>query len=257
MGMFSLPLDNADAIAGRLRWSTACVMVLYLVDLVLSFVLSLVYQYSYVNLTFAFIGILLATGYFAARNKDLKMTGVFIALLSLVIALVLLGGTFTLISCYTTYKNYQVSKAVYPLYPTAPSVSLTQFSLLIVVLLIHPVLFLLDVSLLCLASRLRAFLRLEKSATREVEMQQKVMQHVEAIVKLMESEKSHSIPSPLSRSISTRRNSKPHIERQKSKDRGLASHPSNPHNKPHKTREEKFSSGPANEPSNAPGSAIL
>jgi len=213
MVLFPVPLDDTGKVAVRLQKCTIGALAVYIVDIVLSFILSLVYKSSYVNLIFAFMGFALTIGFIAARRRDLKLTGAYLVIMSVMLSLVLLGGVFTLISSIALWNNYKVSQIEYPIGYTPPSVAFPQFCMTIAVLLLHPILFLLDIYLLSLGSRLRGFLMIEKSSMKQIELERQVWQQVEAIAKLMATEKPHFIPG----SLSTRRNSKAKIEREKSK----------------------------------------
>jgi len=250
MGLFPTPVDDIGTVCVRLQKCAVGAIAVYITDIVLSFILSLIYQASYINLIFAFMGFSLAIGFIAGRRRDLRITGAFLIIMSVMLALVLLGGVFTLVSSIALWNDYRVAQIEYPLTYTPPNVSLSQFSMSLAVLLLHPIIFLLDIYLLSLASRLRAHLMIEKSSMRQIEMQQMVWQQVEAITKLMATEKAHS----LHPSLSTRRNSKAKIEREKSKSKIVLEKKEHRHHHTH-AREEVLTTSSGSDLTDGSGSS--
>jgi len=186
------------AIATKMKRAIIGCLLVYLVDCCLSLALSIVYMESYLNIIFSFMGLLLILGNISANRKDLKITSAYIILMSILLSLSLFAGVFTLIDGMTIWSQYQQVKTygVVNVYPSSASVTihnssddlLTQFALLLIIVSLHPILFLLNVYLLTLGARLRVNLLAEEKHIKEIQLRELVLKQVELQVMLLAQE---------------------------------------------------------------------
>jgi len=153
-----------ERLAWKLETSTVLTLLIYLIHIVLSFVLTSLYNASIIGVIFSFLGLLVVVGVIGAYKKDYILICVHIVVLGLELVLGLIGTVLWLVTAVVMYTNAVAAMKAADSANTFRPVALALSIILVVSL---PIAVIINIFSLTVAADLRKLLRAEKFARME------------------------------------------------------------------------------------------
>lgn len=155
---------EANTLSWKLQASTVVVLLIYMIHIILSFVLTSLYNASIIGVIFAFLGLLVVIGFIGAYKKDYILICVYIVVLGLELVLGLIGTVLWLVTAVVMYTH-----AVAAMQSADSSTSFRPVALALSIILVVtlPIAVILNIYSLTKSADLRRILRAEKYARME------------------------------------------------------------------------------------------